>query len=164
MKKRYIVLLIFICLIAFIVCYYCISFVRDNNKKYYIKQTGTYFKVYKPLFSDYGYIIWSKDSNLSFSNSFDFIKIKKSETSWVSFVINPSKENEMCIVDRTDNIVEINKVKYRLKKISAEDSNFFNEDIVSGQHTYLLKQPYIDITFEGYLQSVFFSDGGNVSD
>ena len=158
MKKRYIVLLIFICLAAFIV-YYCYdSFIRENDKKYYFPQIETYFKVYKPPFSEYGYIIWSKDSNLSFSDSFDFVKIRKSETSWVSFVLNPLKKNEIYIVDKSNNIEEINKVNYVLKKIRGEDTIFFNEDIISGTHTYLLKCPYIDVTFEGYLQSVFFSN------
>ena len=38
----------------------------EKYKTYYFPQIETYMKVYKPLFNNYGYIVFSKDSVFSF--------------------------------------------------------------------------------------------------
>ena len=58
-----------------------------------------YLKVYKPPFNDYGYIIFGKDSTLSFSENIDFVKIYKSETSSVSYIFNPSDSSTIFFVE-----------------------------------------------------------------
>ena len=150
-------LLPLLCFAAFIA--YCfVSAMAVSNKEYCLPQIKTYLKVYKPTFKEYGYILFSKDSIFQFSDKVDFVKINKSETSWVSFVFNPLEHNKIFVVDRFDNAIKINQVNYIIEKINREDTTFFEEHIVAGTHTYLLKPPYISISVEGYLQSVFFTD------
>jgi hypothetical protein len=160
MKKRRIIIFLMLPLLVFVafVVYFLVSVVTENNKEYYFPQIKAYLKVYKPPFKEYGYVIIGKDSILSFSNNVDFIKVKKSETSWVSFIFNPQENNKIFIVDESDNIININQVDFQIEKINRKDTTFFEKHIVAGVDAYVLKPQYLNISIEGYLQSVFFTN------
>lgn len=159
MKKKLIFLLL-LTLLCFVVIAYCYVFATiESNKKYYFPQIKIYLKVYKPPFSKYGYVIFSKDSVLLFSGSIDFAKISKSETSWVSFIFNPFESNKIYVIDRWNN-AQINQVNFSIEKISREDTTFFEQEFVAGANTHILKPPYFEISVEGFLQSVFYTDCG----
>ena len=157
-KKLIFILLLFplFCFLVFIVyCY--ISALIESNKKYYFPQIETYMKVYKPPFNKYGYVLFSKDSMLSFSESIDFAKISKSETSWVSFIFTPLGKNKIYVVDRWNN-TQINQVDFIIEKISREDTIFFEQEFIAGVNAYILKPPYFEISVEGFLQSIYYTD------
>ena len=118
-----------------------------------------HLKIYTPPFNKYGYVIFSKDSIFSFSENSDYIKIYKTETSWVSIVFNPLNSKEFYIIDSSNN-AEINDVKFHIKRIERDDTLFFESHIVSGAQAYILKYPYVSVTVEGYLRSVFFTNYG----
>ncbi|GAB6013484.1 hypothetical protein [Viscerimonas tarda] len=159
MKKKLIIVLLLLPLLCFVVfiAYCYVSAVIESNKKYYFPQIETYLKVYKPPFNKYGYVIFSNDSLLSFSESTDFVKISKSETSWVSFIFSPLENNKIYIVDRWNN-AQINQVNFIVEKIGIQDTIFFEQEFIAGASTYILKPQYFEISVEGFLQSVFYTD------
>ena len=166
MKKIVFILLLPLLLIAAFILYCYTSAVVDSDKKYYFPQIETYLKIYKPAFNKYGYVIFSKDSVFSFSENIDFVKIYKSETSTVSFIFNPVETNKFYIVDRWNN-AQINQVNFVMEKINWKDTTFFEAYIIpetSGTRAYKVKPPYIDISVEGYLQSVFCTDYGGIEE
>lgn len=102
MKKKRITFFLLLPLICFTVfiAYLFVSALIETNKTYYFPQIKTYLKVYKPPFNKYGYVLFSKDSMFSFSKNIDFVKISKSETSWINFVFNPLKKIKfMLLID-----------------------------------------------------------------
>jgi hypothetical protein len=164
MKKIVFILLLPLLIIAAFILYYYTSAVVESDKKYYFPQIETYMKVYKPPFNKYGYVIFSKDSVFFFFFYIDFVRIYKSETSTVSFIINPLENNKIFIVDRWNN-AQINQVNFVMEKINKEDTTFFKEYIVpetAGTRAYKVKPPYIYIFIEGYLQSIFLANDSTI--
>lgn len=159
MKKKRITFFLLLPLICFTVfiAYLFVSALIETNKTYYFPQIKTYLKVYKPPFNKYGYVLFSKDSMFSFSKNIDFVKISKSETSWINFVFNPLKKNKIYVVDRWNN-TQINQVNFNIEKISRTDTLFFEKEIVAGANTYILKPMYFEISVEGFLQSLFYTN------
>jgi len=157
MKKFIFILLLPLIIVAAFFLYCYTSAVVESDKTYYFPQVETYLKIYKPPFNKYGYVIFSKDSVFAFSENIDFVKIYKSETSLVSFVFNPSENNKFYIVDRWNN-AQINQVNFAIKKINREDSSFFEQEVIAGVSTQILKPTYFEISVEGFLQSVFYTD------
>lgn len=137
----------------------CINFsaIKEKDKTYYFPQIETYLKIHKPLFNKYGYIIFSKDSIFTFSEKIDFVKIYKSETNSVSFIFNPTEHNKIYIIDRWNN-VQINQVNFSLEKINKEDTTFFKQEIICGISVQILKPDYLEISVEGFLQSLFYTN------
>lgn len=159
MKKKVILFFLLLpLLVAAAFVAYCYVFETiENDKKYYFPQIETYLKMYKPPFNKYGYVFFCRDSIFSFSEKMDFVKIYKSGTSSVSFIFNPLENNKIFIVDRWNNI-QINQVNFIIEKINWEDTTFFEQEIVAGVNTYILKSSYFEVFIEGHLQSVFFTD------
>lgn len=159
MKKKIILFFLLfplICIIVFIAyCY--VSAIIERNKKYYFPQIETYLRVYNPPFNKYGYVIFSKDSLLPLSESVDYVKVFKSETSQISFIFNSSENNKIYIVDRWNN-TEINQADFIIEKIDRTDTTFFEQESIAGMNTHILKPLYFEIFVEGFLQSVFFID------
>lgn len=159
MKKKYIILsLVLLLSLSAFIAYYIIFFIPEKNKEYYFPQIETYIKMHNLPFDNYGHVIFSKDSISSFSDKVDFVEIYKSETSWINFIFNPVENNKIYIVDRYNNIVQINQVDFIFERIDQTDTLFFEKHIVAGTQTYLLKPPYIEISVDGYLKSVFFTN------
>ena len=163
MKKFRFFLLLPLLVVAAFITYLYISSTVENNKTYYFPQIETYLKVYKPPFNKYGYVIFSKDSVFTFSENIDFVKIYKSETSSVSFIFNPLEHNKFYIVDRWNN-AQINQVSFAIKKINREDTIFFEQEVITGICTQILKPNYFEISVEGFLQSMFSTDYGNIKE
>ena len=157
MKKIIFYLLLSLLVIVVFVVYIYISANKEKNKTYYFPQIETYMKVYKPPFHKYGYVLFSKDSIISFSENTDFVKVYKSEISSVSFIFNPAENNEFYIIDRWNN-AQINQIDFVVKRINQEDTIFFEQETIVGINTYILKPPYFEIFVEGFLQSVFYID------
>jgi len=163
MKKFIFFLLFPLLVVAVFVTYRYVSLSVENNKTYYFPQIATYLKVYKPPFNKYGYVIFSKDSIFSFSKNIDFVKIYKSETSSISFIFNPTEHNKFYIVDRWNN-VQTNQVNFAMEKINIEDTTVFEQEVVAGVCTSVLKPNYFEISVEGFLQSVFYTDYGCIKE
>jgi hypothetical protein len=165
MKKKIILffLLLPILCFAIFVVYIYVSAVLEKDKTYYFPQIETYLNVYKPPFNKYGYVLFSKDSVLLFSDNIDFAKISKSETSLVSFIFNPLEKNKIYVVDRW-NKTQINQVDFIMEKISRTDTIFFEQEIVAGANAYILKPQYFEISVEGYLQSVFCTNYDSIAE
>lgn len=159
MKKKIVLFFLLLPLICFIVfiAYCYVSAIIESNKKYYFPQIKTYLRVYKPPFNKYGYVIFGKDSVLPLSESVDFVKISKSETSQISFILSSSENNKIYIVDSWNN-TKINQANFNIEKINRTDTTFFEQDSIAGMNTYILKPMYFEIFVEGFLQSVFFTD------
>lgn len=159
MKKKIILFFLLFPLICFIVfiAYCYVSAIIERNKKYYLPQIETYLRVYNPPFNKYGYVIFSKDSLLPLSESVDYVKVFKSETSQISFIFNSSENNKIYIVDRWNN-TEINQADFIIEKIDRTDTTFFEQESIAGMNTHILKPLYFEIFVEGFLQSVFFID------
>ncbi len=157
MKKLTFFLLIPLLVLTVFFVYLYISANMEKNKTYYFPQIEIYMKVYKPPFNKYGYVLFSKDSIFSFLENSDFVKVYKSETSSASFVFNPAENNKFFITDRWNN-TQINQVNFIVKLINKEDTTFFEQTVISGANTYVLKQPYFEIFIEDFLQSVFYID------
>lgn len=129
----------------------------EEERTYYFPQIDVYMKVYKPIFRDYGYVTFSKDSIFSFSENSDFIRIYKSEISMVNFIFNPLDNKKIYVIDRWNN-TKINQVNFDIKKIDKKDTTFFEQELIAGLKTQILKSQYFEIFIEGYLQSVFYVD------
>ena len=157
MKKLTFFLLIPLLVLAVFFIYLYISANKEKNRTYYFPQIETYIKVYKPPFNKYGYLIFSKDSVFSFSENIDFFKVYKSETSSVHFIFNPAEHSKFYIIDRWNN-TQINQVNFVVKRINKEDTTFFEQTVISGVNTYVLKPPYFEIFVEDFLQSIFYID------
>lgn len=153
---KYILLFPLFVIMVFIGCLY-VSALSEKEKTYYFPQIDIYMTVYKPIFRDYGYVIFSNDSIFSFSEDKDFIRIYKSEVSQIDFVFNPSDSKKIYVVDRWNN-AKINEVNFDIMKIKREDTAFFEQEEVAGFHAQKLKAQYFEIFLEGYLQSVFYVD------
>ncbi|MDR1181412.1 MAG: hypothetical protein LBL13_05505 [Bacteroidales bacterium] len=163
MKKFVFILLLPLLLVAAFVVYCYVSATIENDKTYYFPQIETYLKIYKPPLNKYGYVIFSKDSIFSFSKNIDFVKIYKSETSWVNFIFNPAENNKFYIVDRWNN-VQINQINFAVKKINREDTTFYEQEVIVGVCTQILKPTYFEISIEGFLQSVFYTDCNGIEE
>jgi len=50
-------------------------------------------------------------------------------------------------------------VDFSIERTNRGDTTFFENHIVAGTQTHILKYPYLDISVEGYLQSVFLANG-----
>ena len=146
-------LLIIMCLIVYLYNYSH----SEKERTYYFPQIGIYMKVYKPIFKNYGYVFFSKDSIFSCSEDSDFVRIYKSEVSSVDFIIRPLDNKKIYVVDRWNN-AEINQVNFDIRKINREDTTFFEQENIAGLKTQRLKSQYFEIFIEGYLQSVFYVD------
>lgn len=159
MKKKIILSLLLLPLICFILfmSYCCVSAIIESKKIYYFPQIEYYLRVHKPTFSKYGYVIFSKDSVMPFSESVDFVKIRKSEVNQVSFIFNSLENNKIYVVDRWNNTI-INQADFIFKKINRTDTTFFEQESIAGVNTYILKPLFFEIFVEGFLQSVFFTD------
>lgn len=157
MKKSIFFLLLPLLVVAVFIVYIYVSAFMVKDKTYYFPQVETYMKVYKPPFNKYGYVFFSKDSVFSFSENIDFVKVYKSETSSVSFIFNPAEKSKFYITDRWNN-AQINQVNFVVKQINKEDTTFFEQAVISGANTYILKPPYFEIFVEDFLQSVFYID------
>lgn len=158
MKKKIILFLLLplICFIVFI-AYIYVSATIESSKKYYFPQIKTYLRVYKPPFNKYGYVIFGKDSVLPLSDSVDFVKVSKSETSRIRFIFNSSENNKIYVVDRWNN-AKINQVDFIIEKIHNTDTTFFEQECIAGLNAYILKPMYFEIFVEEFLQFVFFID------
>jgi hypothetical protein len=142
-------------------CLFVSSFFR-KDKLYCFPQADMYMKIVRPPMDRCGYVLFSKDSVFSLSDSVDYVKICPSETSWVSFIINPLENNKIFVIYRWDD-VQINQVNFIMEKISRKDTAFFKEYIIpetAGTRSYKVKKTYFEITVEGYLQSVFLANYG----
>lgn len=106
--------------------YLYVSALSEKEKTYYFPQIDIYMTVYKPIFRDYGYVIFSNDSIVSFSEDKDFIRIYKSEVSQIDFVFNPSDSKKIYVVDRWNN-AKINEVNFDIMKIKREDTAFLSK-------------------------------------
>lgn len=157
MKKTIFFLLFSLIAVTLFIVYTYVSTSFDKYKTYYFPQIETYMKVYKPLFNNYGYIVFSKDSVFSFSENSDFVKIYKSETSSVDFIFNPLENKKIYVVDRWNNI-QINQSDFIIEKINRTDTTFFEQESIAGANTQILKPKYFEVFIEGYLQSVFYVD------
>lgn len=157
MKKTIFFLLFSLIAVTLFIVYTYVSTSFDKYKTYYFPQIETYMKVYKPLFNNYGYIVFSKDSVFSFSENSDFVKIYKSETSSVDFIFNPLENKKIYAVDRWNNI-QINQSDFIIEKINRTDTTFFEQESIAGANTQILKPKYFEVFIEGYLQSVFYVD------
>jgi len=157
MKKFMFFLLLPLLAIAVFIVYIYVSASFGKDKTYYFSQIKTYVEIYRPPFSEYGYAIFSKDSTFSFSENIDFVKIYMSETSLVSFIFNPLDNNKIFIVDRSNN-AQINQVNLVMKKINREDTTFFEQTVIGGANTHIIKPKYFEFFIEGYLESVFYID------
>lgn len=125
-----------------------------SKKLYYIPQFEMYLKIIKPPLDKYGYVVFGKDSVLSLSEQMDYIKIHKSETANIIIIMNPQNKNVLYVDDRF-NFSTFNPVKYSINRINFRDSTFFSIGSVAGASTYVLKKPYVDISIDGYLESIY---------
>lgn len=157
MKKFILFLLLPLLIVAVFIVYIYVSASFEKDRTYYFPQIETYLKVYKPPFSKYGYVIFSQDSVFSFSENIDFVKIYKSETSSVRFIFDPTENSKFYIIDRWNN-AQINQVNFTVKQISRGDTTIFEQEVISGVNTYILKPTYFEIFVEDFLQSVFYID------
>ena len=153
---KYILLFLLFVIMVFI-GYLYISAHSEEERTYYFPQIDVYMKVYKPIFRDYGYVTFCKDSIFSFSENSDFIRIYKSEISTVNFIFNPMDNKNIYVIDRWNN-TKINQVNFDIKKIDKKDTTFFEQEFIAGIKTQILKSQYFEIFIEGYLQSVFYVD------
>lgn len=149
--------------VATFILYGYFSTIKERDKTYYFPQIATYLKVYKPPLNKYAYVIFSKDSVFTFSKKIDFVKIYKSETSSVSFIFNPAEPNKFYIVDRWNN-AQINQVNFTVEKINCENTIFFKQEVISGVCTQILKPTYFEISVDGFLQSVYYSDSNKIQE
>nr|WP_320058448.1 hypothetical protein [uncultured Bacteroides sp.] len=157
MNKRNLALLYIITpfiLLGLIILWILAPSFRTTEKLYYIPQVGMYLKIIKPPLSRYGYALFNKDSIFSLSEKSDYIKVYKSETASFNIIINPNIENKLYFDDRFNFSVP-HPVKYNICKINFRDTTFFEMHNVAGTRTCLLKHPYIAITVDGYLESVY---------
>ncbi len=155
-RLKYILLFLLFVVMVFI-GYLYISAHSEKERTYYFPQIDVYMKVYKPIFRDYGYVIFSNDSVFSFSEDKDFIRIYKSEVGQIDFVINPLNGKKIYVVDRWNN-AKINQVNFDIRKINREDTTFFEQEDIVGFQAQRLKSQYFEIFIEDYLQSVFYVD------
>lgn len=137
--------------------------IKGKDKIYYFPQIEIYLKVYKPPFNKYGYVIFSKDSVFTFSKKIDYVKVYKSEISLVSFVFNPAEHHKFYIIDKWNN-AQINQVNFIMEKINRENTTFFEHEIISGICTQILKPTYFEISVDGFLQSVYYSDYNGIQE
>jgi len=133
--------------------------IKCTEKLYYIPQVEMYLKIVKPPLNKYGYVFFSKDSIFSSSEQIDYIKIYKSETSRINIIINPNIKDELYLDDRF-NYSTPHAVEYKINKISFRDTTFYEKWNIAGTSTYVLKYPYMDITFEEYLRSIYVTNYG----
>lgn len=142
--------------ISVVVLYFYNSNADERNKEYYyLPQVKTYLKVYKSQFEENGNIVLGKDSLLTFSDKYDFIKVRKSKAGGVVIIINPSDNDKIYVYDKHDVVLEFNQVNLIIEEISGEDSTFIEEHIIAGLHAFHLKPTYIEISFDDFLHSVF---------
>ncbi len=157
MKKLKILLLFLLLTVTVFIMYIYVSASFEKNKTYYFPQIETYLKVYKPPFSKYGYVIFSKERASSFSKNIDFVKIYKSEISSISFIFNPAENSRIYITDRWNN-TQVNQVNFVMKQINKEETTFFEQEVISGANTYILKPAYFEILVEDFMRSIFYID------
>lgn len=83
---------------ALLVLFFCwITFPLKEEKLYYIPQAGMYLKTIKRSWTDYSYVLFSKDSLCVLSDKVDYIKIKKTD---MIYYMDLLEENKMIIEDR----------------------------------------------------------------
>lgn len=156
-KRKLVFFLMPFVLIGFISLWILIPSWHKTEKLYYISPVGMYLKVVKPPLNKYGYIFFNRDSVFSLPEQADYIKVHKSETANINIIINPSIKNTLYLDDRFDFSVP-HPVKYNICKINFRDTTFFEEHNVAGTCIYILKYPYICVSIDGYLESVYESD------
>ncbi len=157
MNKFKIFLLFNLAVVVIFIGYIYISASLDKYKTYYFPQIETYVKVYKPPFSKYGYVIFSKDSIFSFSEDIDFVRIYKSDVSSVRFIFNPLENNNIYVCESNNNI-EINMSNFIINKIDRTDTTFFEQVKIAEITTQVAKQKYFEFFIEGYLRTIFYVD------
>jgi hypothetical protein len=142
----------------FISCYQLIVF--DSEKKegelYYFPQIDTYLKIDRCFGEKYGYIFFSKDS--TFSDTMDYIKKRKTQTTDIKFMFNPLENNKIFLYDHWNSVVEINQVNFIMEKIKNDDTTFFEPRIVNGAKTHIVKPSYFRIVISHNLDAVLFAD------
>ena len=162
--KKFIFFILFPLLIAAVfIVYIYVSAAMEKDKTYYFPQIEIYLRVYKPPFNKYSYVIFSKDSVFTFSENIDFVKIYKSKTNWINFVFNPAENNKFYIVDRWNN-TQVNQVDFTVEKISRKDTAFFEQEVIAGVCTSILKPIYFEISVDGFLQSVFYTNHNGIEE
>lgn len=157
MNKRNLALLYIITpfvILGLIILWILTPSLRTTEKLYYIPQAGMYLKIIRPPLSRYGYALFNKNSIFSLSEKSDYIKVYKSETANFNIIINPNIKNKLYLDDRF-NFSTPHPVKYNIYKINFRDTTFFEAHNVASTCTYFLKHPYIAITVDGYLESVY---------
>jgi len=160
-KKSKKMLLFFLTLIIVVLIIFWLiapSFV-SKKRLYYIPQVEMYIKIVKPPLNKYGYVFFSKDSVFVPSEQVDHLKVYKSETARINIIINPNVKNELFLDDRF-NFSTPHAVEYKINKINFRDTTFYEKLDIAGTSTYELKFPYMDITLEEYLESVYVTNYG----
>jgi hypothetical protein len=153
MKKLILIPLIVIGLIVVIL--FANSFIA-REKLYYVPQIGIYLKTISYPKDEFGYILFSKDSNLTLCSKVDYIAVSKQTGDRCAIIFtDPSKKNELHFFIRFGTIYKKNQVHYKLI-IHNTDLKGVTEFYKNGALS--TKKPYFNIEVSDLFESVSVSN------
>ena len=110
-----------------------------QKKLYYIQEVNLYIKTFPSR--ETTIIAFSDERINGFSDSLDYIKVYKGNDYWTGILLNPNNKNIIHIVGNS--LKETHWKKYKGKKEKAGSDCYEYK----GERGYLLKYPYIGISF-----------------
>ncbi|SBW01088.1 hypothetical protein [uncultured Dysgonomonas sp.] len=139
---KFIIILLCSLIIAIIAFFIWYSDTGKENQ-YYIKEANMYIKTYP---SREAVIIAFSDNVMGdFSDSLDYVKVYKGNDYGTGILLDPNEKMVIHILGNSLKERHWQKYKQGDKEISSNDTVYFEKKEDGG---YLLKYPYIEISFE----------------
>lgn len=107
-------------------------------------------EIYRPLFDNYGYIVFSKDSIYSFTPKGNYLKVYKTDIDLIDFVFNSSENDKMYILDRSQNVT-VKQLGFKVEKSDGLDKYTYR-----GIDIFALDSNFFVITIDGSLRKVYY--------
>ena len=112
---------------------------RENL--YYIEEADIYIKTFPSR--ETAVIAFSDKKINKFSDTLDYIKVRKGDDYATNFLFNPTQK-KMIYDTGSNSIREVHLINYELDKIPHRDTTYYEYKESGG---YLLKYPYVKISF-----------------
>lgn len=152
------------------IIFYAFSMIRFR-KIYYYPEIDTFIRVYRVPYENYGYIYLSKDKDSLFSENCDRVKVAYGgEQHWYYLVVNPLEDHLYSSCRNGAFIEDFNSVYYTMEIDNVLDSMNHNPQLLGTivfdqeigfpgeEPLYLLKPPYVQLAFDNYLNSVWYTN------
>jgi hypothetical protein len=130
--------LILISFLAFLGC--------KRERVYYVPETKLYVKTIMKGSEDYGYILFSRDSNMTLSKNIDYVKSNLAVDA--TFILNLNDPDFIGLFDNK-NIIEVNQVKFHFEEdISDTNSIYYEKRYMT--NPLIIKKPYFELVIFDY--------------